>query len=323
MPPKKPNDPIYTQYFNITQEYIDKYGSSTILFYQVGAFFEMYGVQNIKTGDITKSRLDDFTQIAQLNISSKEIEAHDGIVMMAGFRDYSLDKYLKIATNNGYTAVVYIQNMTNPKSITRDFFGVYSPGTYISYDTDSSQQLSNNVMCIWLSTYSQLNTKTKQFICGISSAHIFTGESSIFEYETGFIMNPTTFDELERYVSVIAPSEAIIISFLSEKETNQVLQYSGLRTSSIHKIVMETETNTDISNYKKKEIVENCQKQKYIQHMLSRLFGEEAYAICKEFNTHIMATQSFCYLMNFLNVKTLFDKTELKLKTQNSANEVF
>ena len=292
MPPKK--ETIYDQYFMITKEYIEKYGHQTILFYQVGAFFEMYGVQT-KTGDILKSQVDEFTQIAQLNMSAKEIETEGGAVVMAGFRDYSLDKYLKIATNNGFTAVVYIQNMSNPKNITREFHGIYSPGTYISYDTESSQQLSNNIICVWLTTHKPFKSNQLQLVCGISSSHIFTGESSMFEYETPFIMNPTTFDELERYISIISPSEAIIISTLSEKDTNTIIKYSGLRTNTIHKIIMETE-----KNMKKIEIVENCQKQTYISHMLSTFFGEEAFQICSEFNTHILATQSFIFLLNFL-----------------------
>jgi DNA mismatch repair protein MutS len=292
MPPRK--ETIYDQYFIITKEYTEKYGSQTILFYQVGAFFEMYGVQT-KSGDILKSRVDEFTQIAQLNMSSKEIETEGGAVIMAGFRDYSLDKYLKIATNNGFTAVVYIQNMSNPKNITREFHGIYSPGTYISYDTESSQQLSNNVVCIWLTTHKPFKSNHLQLVCGISSSHIFTGESSMFEYESPFIMNPTTFDELERYISIISPSEAIIISSLSEKDTNNIIQYSGLRTNTIHKIILETEKNV-----KKIEIIENCQKQKYISHMLSTFFGEEAFHVCSEFQTHIIATQSFVFLLNFL-----------------------
>lgn len=299
--PKQPTS--YELYFKITDEYQDKYGKSAILFYQVGAFFEMYAIQT-KTGEIitpysrTSSKaspVEEFTQIAQLNISSKEIETDEGTVIMAGFRDYSLDKYLKISTQNGFTAVVYTQNMTNPKNITRELYGVYSPGTFISYDTDSSPNLSNHIVCIWLSKFSHLSVKTPQFICGMASAHIFTGESTLFEYQTGFIMNPTTFDEIERYISIMAPSEAIIISHLSEKETNQVIQYSGLRTSTIHKIIMDKETNL-----KKIEEIENCQKQKYISNILSRFFGEEAFSICKEFNTNIIATQAFCYLANFL-----------------------
>jgi len=313
MPPKK--DSIYDQYFSITKEYTEKYGSQTILFYQVGAFFEMYGVQT-KSGDILKSRVDEFTQVAQLNMSSKEIETDGGAVVMAGFRDYSLDKYLKVATNNGFTAVVYIQNMSNPKNITREFHGIYSPGTYISYDTESSQQLSNNVICIWLTTHKPFKSNHLQLVCGISSSHIFTGESSMFEYETPFIMNPTTFDELERYVSIISPSEAIIISSLSEKDTNTAIQYSGLRTNTIHKIVVETEKNV-----KKIEIVDNCQKQKYISHMLSTFFGEEAFQVCSEFHTHIIATQSFVFLLNFLQEHNPDLVRKITLPTFNNSGD--
>lgn len=306
MGPKKNTASIYDQYFQITQESIEKYGPQTILFYQVGAFFEMYGSQHPITKTITKSRVEDFTQTAQLNMSAKEIETDSGdSILMAGFRDYSLDKYLKVATQNGYTAVVYIQNATNPKAITRDFYGVYSPGTFISYDTDTSPQLSNNVICIWLSSYTPVTSfrmentpndrRTSQLLCGISSAHIFTGKSSLFEYTTPLFMNPTTFDELERYVSITSPSEAIIISFLSDKETQQVISYSGLKTNTIHIISMDNETNIE-----KRTIVEKCQKQVYLSHILSTFFGTESFQICQEFQLYPTATQSFCYLLHFL-----------------------
>ena len=292
MPPKPPT--IYDEYFKITTQYTDQYGDMTILFYQVGAFFEMYGVQDAE-GTVSKSKVEDFTQIAQLNMSGKDIETADGAVIMAGFRDYSLDKYLKIATQNGYTSVVYTQNTTNPKDIKRELYGIYSPGTYISYDTDSSLSLTNHIVCIWLSTYTPTASKGQQLICGLSSAHIFTGESTLFEYQTPFYMNPTTFDELERYISTMAPSEVLVVSFLSEKHTNQVIQFSGIRTPTIHKVIMETEQNV-----KKMEKVENCQKQTYIKHILSGLFGPETFDVCKEFNVNTYATQAFCYLANFL-----------------------
>ena len=290
----KTQESIHDQYFNITKDYVAKYGEQTILFYQVGAFFEMYGIQT-REGDIIKSRVEDFTQVAQLNMSSKEIDAKDGTVLMAGFRDYSLDKYIKIATANSYTAVVYTQNATNPKDIKRELFGVYSPGTYLSYDTDSSQVLSNHIVCIWLHRYSASSLTTPQFICGMASSHIFTGESTMFEYQTDFIMNPTTFDELERYVSIMLPSEVIVISHLTEKQTDQLLQFSGLKAAMIHKIILETETNPV-----KLESVENCLKQKYVSHILSTFFGEESVAVCKEFSTYSIATQAFCYLLHFL-----------------------
>jgi DNA mismatch repair protein MutS len=138
----------------------------------------------------------------------------------------------------------------------------------------------------------------------------------MFEYESPFIMNPTTFDELERYISIISPSEAIIISSLSEKDTNTIIQYSGLRTNTIHKIIVETE-----KNIKKIEIVENCQKQKYISHMLSTFFGEEAFQICHEFQTHIIATQSFVFLLNFLQEHNPDLVRKITLPTFNNSGD--
>lgn len=187
--------------------------------------------------------------------------------------------------------------MENPKAITREFYGVYSPGTFISYDTDSSQELSNNIVCIWLSTYTPLHSKTPQLVCGISSAHIFTGESTLYEYETPFIMNPTTFDELERSISLISPSEVIVISFLSDKVINQVLSYTGLAECRVkpHIIYMDTETNID-----KRNIVDKCMNQTFINHQLSNCFGTECYQICQEFSQYPTATQSFMYLLHFI-----------------------
>ena len=290
MPPQKQS--IYEIYFQITQESIQTYGPQTVLFYQVGAFFEMYGVQDPLTKRIKKSEMESFCQMTQLNISDKGIDHPEGAVVMAGFRDYSLDKYLKMTTQAGYTAVVYIQNATNPKAITREPYGVYSPGTFISFDTDSSPQLSNNIVCIWLSSYTTLQ-KTRQFLCGISSAHIFTGESTLYEYETPFLLNPTMFDELERSISLLSPSETVVLSFLSDKETKQVL--SILSVPHTHVITMETERNTT-----KRTVLEKCQKQTYIQHQLSTTFGSESYQICQEFSQYPTATQSLCYLLHFL-----------------------
>ena len=287
MPPKK--ESIYDLYFSITQKYLEEYGEKTILFYKVGAFFEMYGLQ--QGSQILKSCIYDFTQLAQLNMSAKEVVSNDGTIVMAGFRDYSLDKYLKIATNHDYTVIVYDQDASDPKKIVRKLDAIISPGTYISYDTESSQILSNNVVCVWFTPYGS----KRNIVCGLSSAHIFTGETSIFEYETPYIMNPTSFDEIERFVSVIRPSEVVVVSYLCEKDTQTIIQYTGLDKCALHKIVVETEVNE-----KKKAKVENSQKQKYINEILGQHYGEDVYSLCREFQMYSVATQSFCFLLDFL-----------------------
>jgi len=289
---QEPN--IIDEYLQLTREYESKYGKRTIVLLQVGAFFEVYGLKQPDTGLITGSNIEEFGSFCQLNISEKKITYKGNQVVMAGFRDYTLDKYLQRITENDYNAVVYVQEK-NGKVTKRVFHGVFSAGTFISYDTDSSPQITNNIMCIWIDTCkpltrggpSVINTKDN-IIYGVACVNIFTGKSSIFEYQTQFLMNPTTFDELERYVSTLCPSEVVLISSLSETENNTILQYVGVRTNSIHRF-----NSNNIE-------VQNCMKQKYVKHILTQFFGDDTLELCKEFDNNVMSTQSFCFLMNFI-----------------------
>ena len=160
-------------------------------------------------------------------MSEKKITYDNGQVLMAGFRDYTLDKYITRLTDYGYTIPVYIQEKEG-KVVTRVLDRVYSPGTLISCDTDTSPIMTNNIMCIWMETYNPVKRKGKTaanirdtIIYGIAVVNIFTGKSYIFQYETTFYMNTTTFDELERYVSVYSPSEVIIVSPFNNDDLNK------------------------------------------------------------------------------------------------------
>ena len=196
---------IYTEYFTLTDKYRKEYGKKVVVLLQVGAFFEIYGIKT-NSNEINGSNISEVADICQLNMSEKKITYDNGQVLMAGFRDYTLDKYIARLTDYGYTIPVYIQEKEG-KVVTRVLDKVYSPGTLISCDTDTSPIMTNNIMCIWMETYNPVKRKGKiatnirdTIIYGIAVVNIFTGKSYIFQYETAFYMNTTTFDELERYV---------------------------------------------------------------------------------------------------------------------------
>jgi DNA mismatch repair protein MutS len=286
---------IYAEYFRYTKEYSSKYGENTIVLLLVGSFFEIYGIKNAETGEITESLISEISEICQLNISDKKTTAPNGYkIVMAGFRDYTLDKYLVKLTDAGYTVPVFIQEKTG-KTITRKLDQIYSPGTHMSYDTDCSPKMTNNIMCIWIECFKPTaNAIRETVVYGVAVINIFTGKSNIFQHETAFYMNTTTFDELERYVSIYEPCEVIFISGFEEKQVNTVIQFSGIRTQNIYHI--------DINDSKgvNGEKVKNCASQKYIKQILGSLFGEETYDICMEFQNRNMATQAFCYLLNYI-----------------------
>jgi DNA mismatch repair protein MutS len=311
---------IYNDYFDYTDEYINKYGEQTVVFMQVGAFFEIYGVKT--HNDINeRSKITEIAKICHLSISSKKQSFENGVIVMAGFRDYTVDKYISKLTDNGFTVPVYIQEK-NGNEVKRVLSNVYSPGTYISCETDSKPAMSNNIMTIWFEIYKPSvktlrttpNTRTNEIlIYGVSVIDIFTGHSSIFQHETPFHMNVTTFDELERYVSIYVPSEIIIISPFEDSTIQTIIQYAGIQTNAIH-IVNSTQKN---------EQVLRCTYEKYLKEVLANFYKEDTYDVCRDFQEYILATQSFCYLLNFIQEHNGRLTTKISLPTfNNTSNRV-
>jgi DNA mismatch repair protein MutS len=187
---------------------------------------------------------------------------------------------------------------------------VYSAGTFIPYDNDSSQQITNNIMSIWLEKYQTITpVKNPTILCGVSIANIFTGKSELFEYQAPYYLNPTTFDELERCVSTYCPSEVVInTTTLSPEIIHTIVQYVGLQNSVLHKHFAENESTV------------RCTQQKYIHQLLTTFFGAESLAICAEFQNNEIATQSFCYLLHFIQQHNpdLVRKIEMPTFSSNS-----
>lgn len=296
---KNDDGKIYTEYFQLTKKYSEEYGKNTVILMQVGAFFEIYGLCSPEKEYTDDSPIQEVAEFCQLNIAEKKYVYRSHSLVMAGFRDHTLEKYLQRITENQYTAVVFVQEK-NEKNTTRIFHSIHSAGTYISFDLEQSHKITNNIMTVWFELYHPTSNAAKttkttpmksrdMLIYGISVVNTFTGSSSLFEYETNFIMSPSTFDELERNIAIYQPCEVLFVSPFERHDIDKIVQNLNLRTDIIHYYSSKTNAKT-----------EKCSQQKYIQHILSTFYGEETLQICSEFKNNIIATQSFCFLLNFI-----------------------
>ena len=292
---------LIDDYFKITQDYTNEYGEKTVLLMLVGSFFEVYGVRDKQTDTIYGSRIEDFSRICELNIVPKNVCVGENNVLMAGFKDIVLEKYLKKLQDAGYTSVVFTQD-ENCKNTTRSCAGIFSPGTFFN---DDSTKLSNNICCVWVDyTENKVIMKGKYVTVGVSNIDIHTGKTSLFQFKEQWINNPTTFDDLERYLSIYNPSEVIFISNLSEKELNDVIGYADLKCSLLHKIhipvdYVETKQHGNINRNLVR--VKNCEKQLYQKEILKRFYSfDDADVFMMNFYNNHIACQSFCFLLDFV-----------------------
>lgn len=287
---------LINEYFELTKKYQDEYGENTILLMQVGAFFEVYGIYNKENNIVTSSKICDFSQICELNVVDKNVCVGKNNVMMAGFKDFQIEKYLRKIQDAGFTAVVYTQN-ENAKNTTRSLAGIFSPGTYFHSE---SQSLTNSTTCIWIDFIeNKVLMKGKYVVIGVANIDIYTGKTNIFQFKENYVNSPTTYDELERFISIYNPSEVILISNLpDETELDNIISYAGISCNLIHKINLN---KTDLLSKSKATIVRNCEKQPYQKEILSKFYNSDNFdTFIQDFNENNIATQSLCYLLDFM-----------------------
>jgi len=303
---------LVKDYFEKTKYYKQEYGEKTLVLMQVGSFFEVYGTQDPNTGKISGSNICEFSRICDLNIAEKNICVGNQKIVMAGFSLSGIDKYLKKLQDESYTVAVYTQD-EQAKNTTRSLAGIYSPGTFFSIE---SQKITNNILCIWihtldLSASSSLlqkilkggNGESKEMIyIGIANIDIYTGASSIFEFSENYIKNPTTFDELERFVSIYQPSEVVLVGHNSVEEMEMIINYANIKCNSVHLIsLIQNTSSKQQSNYVKQAL--NCEKQVYQKEVLDKFFPDKYSTnadLGAQFFQKMYATQAYCFLLDFV-----------------------
>ena len=300
---------LVQDYLDFTKEWKKEYGEKTLVLMQVGSFFEVYAVLNNK-GEFVGSNINDFSTINDMVISKKTTCAGKQQVVMAGFGLAQLEKYTKKLQEHGYTIVVYKQDIQG-KNTTRSVCEIISPGTYFSND---SIEMSNNTMCVWLYKSNASKYFSSKMTIGISNIDIFTGKTTLFQYSIDYNHNPSTYDELERYISIYKPCECLIIGNIDEQLINDIIGFIGLECKKIHKVINHDDNLNDNDNQDKvsknkikteligmRKYVKNAEKQIYQQEVFKKFYPELSNeALTDHFPTHFIATQSFCILLDFI-----------------------
>ena len=288
---QEPNidEKVLDEYMRLTSLYQEKYGDKTIVLYQIGKFYEVYGYKHPDHDIIQGSIVEEFADVCDLKFTAKKMTYQNKYpVYMAGIpvAPYQLEKYKGILLENQYTIVLYVEaddqsTNTKQKKI-RKLEGVYSPGTYIPEDTTSFQS-STHIVCIWIKQYK--HKQKMHFVIGVAIYDLITNKSYIFEYEVQENkVEMTTFDELERILTIYRPKEVILIS-----------EISGVKDfiPSLHSMYVHELSTTDI-------VIQNAEKQKHCDYIFSRYFDADALSQCLEIVEYPLATQSFVVLLNFL-----------------------
>lgn len=195
---KKSNNliPIYLE---LQQLYESIYGKNSILFIEIGSFFEIYQVEN-------KGKAKEISEILNIQLTRKNksiLETSIKNPLMAGIPSVSIEKYLsRLIDENKWTIILVKQEGIVP-NISRKLDKIISPGTNINF---LKSEENNFITSIFLDK----NNKDV-IISGVSAIDLSTGESVILETYGTFDDKNIAIDELNEFLISYKSNEILII----------------------------------------------------------------------------------------------------------------
>jgi len=118
------------EYINYQLEAEGKYGKDTVVFYENGTFYDLWGIDNDneKVGQL--KRVSEILNIAIRLRNKKILENSRKNPFYVGVPVAYADKYIKSLIGSGFT-IVFVEQITNPPNPKRALTRVLSPMTYL------------------------------------------------------------------------------------------------------------------------------------------------------------------------------------------------
>jgi len=276
-------------YLQLSRKYQEDFGKLTIVLMQCGDFFEVYATLPLSECIVP---IQEYSRMTDLAIANKYIKGNSSTkYVMAGFKLPYLERYLKILISNGYTIPVFTQDPLDPKKRTCE---VFSEGRILDDIGTNNNNYQHYLACIWFEQLNYGSTKTalierKSWEIGFVALDMLSGQVIANEYSLSEL-NAVSLEELESNIRVCAPQEiCLLLSRDMEDKRKEIIQALGLGlTGKLHESGSETKMT-------------NAKKQTYQQEILSRYYPHKDKELnYAEFYPYPCATQTFCYLLDFV-----------------------
>lgn len=233
------NIKVCEEYIYELAEYEKQYGYNTILFKQVGDFYELYGGLMEDGTDLNYSKLVEVCQMCNISYGIKKsvqfFNQDNHTMYMAGFPLYVLDKFLNIIVDTyEWNCAVINQVFSNnaTREVKRDLVGIYTPGTNITCNSES-----NILVNIFLENQKSRLSKSGHVIYGgISHMDCLTGASSVKDLYYGSQELNICIDEIRKYICVLNPKEISVyyIDMDDLMEVNDFIDMLGVKDKCSH-----------------------------------------------------------------------------------------
>ncbi|MDD2789344.1 MAG: DNA mismatch repair protein [Sulfurimonas sp.] len=210
-------DKLLTQiYFDLQRFFEEKYGKDTVVFMEIGTFYEVYEVNN---DDEQIGKAKEIAELLNIQLTKKNkniIENSDRNPLLAGVPAVSFERYLsRIIQEQKYTVIV-VKQKGNPPKISRYISQIVSPGTNFDYIIDNDD---NYIVSLLVDRYRGI------YNVGYAAIDVTTGKTWLYETH-GTSEDPSyALDEVFNLLNIHKTSEVVVTFLEGVEDQRHVMSY--------------------------------------------------------------------------------------------------
>jgi len=210
-------DRLLTQtYFDLQRHFEEKYGQDTVVFMEIGTFYEVYEVNN---DDEQIGKAKEIAELLNIQLTKKNkniIENSDKNPLLAGVPAVSFERYLnRLISEQKYTVIV-VKQKGNPPKISRYIAQIVSPGTNFEHIVDNDD---NYIVSIVVDKYRDI------YSVGYSALDVTTGKTWLYETHSTSEDPSYALDEVFNLLNVYRTSEVVVTFLDGIEDQRHVMQY--------------------------------------------------------------------------------------------------
>ncbi len=203
-------------YFDLQRFFEEKYGHDTVVFMEIGTFFEVYEVNN---DDEQIGKAKEIAELLNIQLTKKNksiVENSDKNPLLAGVPAVSFERYLnRLIQEQKYTIIVVKQKGTPPK-ISRYISQIISPGTNFDHIVDNDD---NYIVSILVDSYKGM------YSIGYSAIDVTTGKTWLYETHSTSEDPSYAIDEVFNLLNVYRTSEVVVTFLDGISNQKHLMQY--------------------------------------------------------------------------------------------------
>ncbi len=203
-------------YFELQRHFESKYGHDTVVFMEIGTFYEVYEVNN---DDMQVGKAKEMAELLNIQLTKKNKSIVENSVknpLLAGVPAVSFERYLaRLIQEKKYTVIV-IRQKGQPPKVSRFVSQIISPGTNFDYLSDNED---NYIASLVIDQYRDI------FSIGYSAIDVTTGKSWLYEAHGTSEDQSFALDEVFNLLNVHKTSEVVITFLEGVENQKEVLRY--------------------------------------------------------------------------------------------------